>query len=318
MCLPGRRRATLRARARCLGFRQRSPAGRRAINTARRGGFSVSQHGKVSVLCAERPSLPRDASTTETATPLSPSPASGARRRLGGRPSPPASTVATRSRSDGLRRAPDPGVSAAPRQGTQTGRHTPPARPGAPRTTCPSPEHSTPPRTADTSKETGPNRGPAHPPKPEESLKFAGERGRCPPPSLVTRQVWTGFPAQADCWPDRGGLGTRARVRGAAGRGRRVGLRLSPAEGPQWLRGPGRTAGPSRQGRDPARLAARVPGGIRRSCSPERRESATSSAAADMDRSRARDSRTAGHCWPHQRTDAPGEERRRTPTPPGR
>jgi hypothetical protein len=213
----------------------------------------VSQHGKVSVLCAERPSLPRDASTTETATPLSPSPASGARRRLGGRPSPPASTVATRSRSDGLRPAPDPGVSAAPRQGTQTGRHTPPARPGAPRTTCPSPEHSTPPRTANTSKETGPNRGPAHPHKPEESLKFAGERGRCPPPSLVTRQVWTGFPAQADCWPDRGGLGTRARVRGAAGRGRRVGLRLSPAEGPQWLRGPGRTAGPSRQGRDPAR-----------------------------------------------------------------
>jgi hypothetical protein len=122
--------------------------------------------------CAERPSLPRDTSTTETATPLSPSPARA--RGAGYGAAPPAPTVAARLRSDGPRPAPDPGVSAAPRQGTQTGRHTPPARPGAPRTTCPSPEHSTPPGTADTSKETGPNRGPAHPHKPEESLKFAG------------------------------------------------------------------------------------------------------------------------------------------------
>jgi hypothetical protein len=61
MCLPGRRRTTRPGtpRARCLGFRvatgcrQRSPAGRRASSTARRGGFSVSQHGKVSVLARD-------------------------------------------------------------------------------------------------------------------------------------------------------------------------------------------------------------------------------------------------------------------------
>jgi hypothetical protein len=42
----------------CHGCRQRSPAGRRASSTARRGGFSVSQHGKVSVTCARPPPLP--------------------------------------------------------------------------------------------------------------------------------------------------------------------------------------------------------------------------------------------------------------------
>jgi hypothetical protein len=40
------------------GCRQRSPAGRRASSTARRGGFSVSQHVKVSVTCARPPPLP--------------------------------------------------------------------------------------------------------------------------------------------------------------------------------------------------------------------------------------------------------------------
>jgi hypothetical protein len=173
MCLPGLRRATRRARARCLGFRRRSPAGRRASTTARRGGFSVSQHGKVSVLCAERPSLPRDTSTTETATPLSPSPASGARRRL--RAAPPLRPRVLRDCGATACGPPLTPVSLRPLGRAPNGQaHTPPARPGAPRTTCRSPEHSTPPRTADTSKETGSNRGPAHPHKPEESLKFAG------------------------------------------------------------------------------------------------------------------------------------------------